>query len=368
MSEPQKRAGKSISQAEFEQFTQLVSSEFKVSASLLDFEVPTYYLKQPQETKQAFLRLLKKLEPTDNVAILRKHERLQDLIVLRILPKPPARQFNVIVNWILFFATIATTFVTGYLISLEIIELAGNKLDPVVGGIAFTVAIMVVLASHEWGHKLFANKRKVDATPPYFIPGLPPLLGIFGLGTYGAVIFQKSTPANRDSLFDISSSGPLAGFIAATIVTAIGLTLSIPIRPPERNVLPPPTPLFILLYGVLNFLRAPQLPSSNILLLHPIALAGWVGLLITMLNLLPVAMLDGGHVVKSLTNENIRGVLTALTLVLLTLKGFWLMIILVLLMSTFELPGPLDDVSSLSKGRKLFTIVLVAIFILSFPL
>ena len=368
MDEARRQAVMQISEGEFERLTQLVSSEFKVAASLLDFGVPTYYIKQPQETKQAFLRLLKKLEPTGNIGILRRHERLERMTVLRIVPKPPTRHYDVKVNWILLFATVATTFVTGYLLSLQIIGLAGHKLDPIVGGVAFTVAIMIVLGSHEWGHKLFAKKRDVDATPPYFLPGLPPLLGIFGLGTYGAVILQKSTPANRDSLFDISSSGPIAGFIAATIVTAIGLTLSIPVRPPEQNVLPPPTPLFLLLQGLLNLMRAPQPPSSNISLLHPIALAGWVGLLITMLNLLPVAMLDGGHVVKSLTNENIRGVLTALTLVLLTLKGFWLMIILVLLMSIFEVPGPLDDVSSLSKGRKLFTIVLVVIFILSFPL
>jgi len=367
MSEASKETKIQITQTDFEQITKLVSTEFKIETALLDYDSPTYYLKQTQETKQTFLRLLKKLEPLNMIAILRKHERVNGIIVLKILPKPPVKPSNLLVNWILFFATIATTFITGYLISLEMIKLAGDVLNPLIGGITFMVAIMVVLGSHEMGHKWFANKKSVEATPPYFIPGPPSFFGLFGLGTYGAVILQKSIPPNRDSLFDIGSSGPIIGFITATIVSALGLALSVPVLRSQQISLPPPTLLFALLYGLSSFQLLPQFPSK-ILLLHPVAVAGWVGMLITMLNLLPVSMLDGGHVARSMINENLRDVLTLLAMVLLTLKGFWLLVILLLYMSMYEHPGPLDDVSHLSTGRKIFTIVLIAIFVLSFPL
>lgn len=358
-----------IQQTDFEQITKLVSTEFQIEVALLHLGIPTYYLKQPQETKQAFLKILKKLEPINMIAILRKHEHIRALIVLKVIPKPPVKPSNILVNWILFFATIVTTFITGYFLSLRIVELAGSVLNPLIGGATFTAAIMAVLFSHEMGHKLSANKKNVEATHPYFIPGPPPIFGLFGIGTFGAVILQKSLPPNRDSLFDIGSSGPIVGFVTSAIVTALGLTLSIPIPTSEGLGMPPQTLLLILLYGVLShFQLMPQSPRGGILFVHPVALAGWVGMLVTMFNLLPVTMLDGGHVARSIGSEEIRSVLTFLAILLLIFKGFWPMTIFVLYLSMHGHPGPLDDVSSLSMGRKLFTMVLIAIFILSSPL
>ena len=110
----------STQQGEFEKLTQIVSAEFQIEEALLEHNVPTYYLKQPQETKQAFLRLLKNLEAMNLIAFLR---RVDNRIVLKIVPKPPVKKSNITVNWILFFATIGTTFVTGYLLSLDLIDL-----------------------------------------------------------------------------------------------------------------------------------------------------------------------------------------------------------------------------------------------------
>ena len=100
------------------------------------------------------------------------------------------------------------------------------------------------------------------------------------------------------------------------------------------------------------------------LLLHPFAFAGWVGLVVTMLNLLPAAMLDGGHVARSILGEKPRLVLAALSIIFLFIEGFYPMGFLVLLMSFYRHPGPLDDVSSLSKGRKLIAVGLIAIFVM----
>jgi len=348
---PSETSEASFAQTDFEQITTLVSGEFQIEEALLEHNIPTYYLKQPQETKQAFLRLLKKLEEMNFIAILRKKD---GRIVLKIVPKPPTKPSNILVNWLLFFATIGTTFLTGYMLS-------GDLTDPLIGGATFTIAIMAVLGTHEMGHKLTANKKGIEATPPYFIPGPPPVGGFLGIGTFGAVIMQKSLPPNKDALFDVGSSGPIVGFILALTVTSVGLLFSptFPIPHEPMNFLPAP-----LIFEIIAIMVV-RLPQGYYIQLHPVAFAGWVGMIITMLNLLPAAMLDGGHVARSLVGEKTRTVLTALSILLLILEDFWPMAIFVLFISRYRHPGPLDDVSSLSNSRKLLTIALVIIFVLS---
>jgi membrane-associated protease RseP (regulator of RpoE activity) len=341
-------------QSDFERITQIVTAEFQVEEALMEHDTPTYYLKWPQETKQAFLRLLRNLEEMKLIAFLRKAD---GRIILKVVPKPPVKPSKTRTNWILFFATIATTFITGYfMLPPEV------GIDPIISGATFTVAILAVLGTHEMGHKLTANKKNMESTPPYFIPGPPPL------GTLGAVIMQKSLPPNRDALFDIGANGPISGFIVATIVSAIGLTLLIPAPPmPGSSEISVPL-MWTLLAQLLSQLNMfPQVnPPNAILLLHPIAYAGWAGMVVTMLNLLPAAMLDGGHVARSIASGKLRTVLTVLSIGFLFLAGteFIAMAFLVLFMSFFQHPGPLDDVSGLSTSRKFLTIVLMIIFVL----
>ena len=344
-------------QADFEEITQLVAAEFQIQEALLEQGIPTYYLISPQETKQAFLRLLHRLEEMNLIAFLRK---IDNRIVLKVVPKPPIKPSNPRTNWILLLATVVTTFITGcFLLPPE----AG--INPFVSGAIFSASILMVLGIHEMGHKLTANKKHIDATSPYFIPGPPPL------GTLGAVIMQKSLPPNRDALFDVGANGPIAGFIIALIFSAIGMTLLIPgeFTPSESLV---PVSWLLLMRGFSGLNLLPQLmPPNNGWYLHPITYAGWAGMLVTMLNLLPAAMLDGGHVARSaLTGDKSRLVLTFASVALLLLAGteFVIMAFLIVFMSMFKHPGPLDDVSSLSRNRKLLTAALVAVFVLSFPI
>lgn len=352
MSEPSNGAAENtLTQIDFDQITKLVSSEFQVKEALVEHGVPTFYLAEPQETKQAFLRVLKNLGPMNLIALLRREA---GRAVLRIVPKPTVTPSNVLINWALFLATIATTFVTGYLISTDVV-------NPLVGGASFTAAMIAVLGIHEMGHKITANRKGIDATLPYFIPGPPPF------GTFGAVIMQKSLPSNKDALFDVGADGPIAGFIIATIVSIIGLTLSVPHAPvPGENTIGVPIAWNIIerLLHSLNIF--PTAPAGWDLLLHPVAFAGWVGMLVTTLNLLPVAMLDGGHVARSVLGEklSLRLVLAALSIAYLVIEDFIPMAFLVVFMLFFRHPGPLDDVSSLSTSRKLVALGLVAIFIL----
>jgi hypothetical protein len=345
-------------QKEFEKLKEAVAAHFQIEEALIEHGVPTFYLKQPQETKKPFLKLLKTLEPLDLMAVLRK---TNGRIALRILRKPPTQPSNVLVNWVLLLATIGTTFTTGYILSQ-------GFTNPLIGGATFTIAIMAVLGLHEIGHKLTANKEGIEATPPYFIPGPPPLGGFLGIGTFGAVIMQKSLPPNKDSLFDVGVSGPILGFIVSAIATIIGLPFSsYDWIPPDEPTLPALLFFRIALLFITPQGPIPDRPGPDHILairLHPVAFAGWVGLFITMLNLMPATMLDGGHVARSLFGEKARAVLTVLSIVFLAVVS-WPMAFFVMFMSMFKHPGPLDDVSELSRGRKLLVVVLVAIFILS---
>jgi Zn-dependent protease len=340
-----------IQGGDFGKITQMVTSELQTEDALVLYNVPTYYLRQPQDTKQPFLKLLKSLDAINMVATLRRED---GRTVLRVIPKPEVKPSNVYINWVLLFLTVVTTFVTGYFYS-------PNVMNPIIGGATFTAAILAVLGTHEMGHKLTANRKGVEATQPYFIPGPPPF------GTFGAVIMQKSLPPNKDALFDIGADGPIAGFLVATAVSIFGLMLLIPV-PKSSNATPIPVP--VLWYVLIRFLHGlnlmPSATSAEDLRLHPVAFAGWAGIIVTMLNLLPAAMLDGGHVVRSIAGEKLRLVLTGLSIGFLFLEGFYPMAILVLFLATYRHPGPLDDVSSLSTGRKFVAIALIGIFVLCF--
>jgi len=343
--------------AQFDQLRDAVESEFEIEDGFMEYGIPTFYVRLRQDSKQAFLRLVKRLEATNFVPILRKRE---EKVVLQIVRKPPVKPSRKIVNLALFLATVGTTFLTGYILSLGWVtkELMS---EPILGAATFTVAIMAILVSHEMGHKLTADLHGVEATMPYFIPGPPPNLG--GLGTFGAVIQQKSLPPNKDALFDIGASGPIVGFIVTIIVTIIGAPLChiITVEPGTPGL--PTSTLFILV----EMLFPPSGTSGNAILLHPVAFAGWVGVLITMLNLVPTGMLDGGHAMRSLFGERTRRILSFFAILILLLLGYWLMAMFAFLLSMQRHPGPLDDVSKLTTGRKLITLVLLLIFVISLP-
>jgi membrane-associated protease RseP (regulator of RpoE activity) len=341
----------------FEQVTRLVTAEFQVEESFLSQGVPTYFLFWPQQTKQPFLRLLEKLKELNLVASLKEAD---GKVTLQVTPRPPVNRSNPIINLVFLAATIASTLVVGYFLLPS-----ATGFNPFLAAALFSASILIVLGVHEMGHKITANRNKMEATSPYFIPGPPPF------GTFGAVIMQKSLPANRDILFDVGASGPIVGFIVALIFSAVGIMMLIPTQiPAGQGSSFVPISWVLLMNSMSGAGLVPQpLPPNNGYYMHPIAWAGWAGMIVTMLNLLPAAMLDGGHVARSIVKGKFRWVLTALSVALLLATGvFWLMAALIVVMSFVKHPGPLDDVSPLSKGRKLLTALLIAVFILSFPI
>ena len=187
-------------------------------------------------------------------------------------------------NLALFLLTLLTTTMQGALVR------HGNaSMFPLADGLSFSLPLMAILLCHEMGHYIAAWRHHVPASLPYFVP-LPPGMGF---GTMGAVILQSRT-SDRRKLIDIGAAGPLAGLAVAIPVLIYGLAIS-PVQPligvgdQEGNSI---------LYAVLKrVIHGAWLPGGGRdVMLHPTAMAGWAGLLVTMLNLLPVGQLDGGHV------------------------------------------------------------------------
>ncbi len=161
------------------------------------------------------------------------------------------------------------------------------------GGPYFAATLMAILVCHEAGHYFVGRHHGVPVSLPYFLP-LPP--GI-SLGTLGAVIRMDEPVQDRDRLFDIGAAGPIAGLAIAIPLLVVGLTLSELAPPPPENVIEGNSILYALLkYAVFGR----WLPGDGLdVSLHPMAFAGWVGLLITMINLIPIGQLDGGHVARA---------------------------------------------------------------------
>jgi len=348
----------------YEQIHQMVSVEFVVEEGFIEYNTPTFYVKQQPNLKQAFVRLYGQLNAKQLVPILKQRG---DRIVLHVISKPSVKLGNPLVNVVLLIATIVTTLITGYDSSLAAASLMPELLpNPWVGAVLFSVAVMSILGSHEMGHKLMSNRHKVEATYPYFIPGLPPL------GTFGAVIQQKSLPPNKDSLFDLGISGPIIGFVVTAFVTLIGIRLSVLLQE-----VPPGTPLAPLpeLFGVpLPFLfgfiliLSPPPGSGSIIWFHPLVQAGAIGMIVTMLNLMPIGQLDGGHVAHVLFNEKVKVALSFLAIFVLLVSGYWFMALLAFLIARIRHPEPLDSVSTLSAGRKLASVLVVVMIVLSFAI
>ena len=336
--------------AQFEQLRIMVEAEFDVEESLIEHGIPTFYVRLRDDSKEAFLRLTKHAESLGFIPLLRRRE---EKVVLQAVPKPstkPSRNTTIVV---LFLATLGTVFLSGYLLSLDIL-----------GAMMFTGAIMAILGSHEMGHKLLADKHAVEATYPYFIPGLPPI------GTFGAVIQQKSLPPNRDALFDIGIAGPLMSFFVSIPITIVGILFSSYTWIPEGSPTLPVPISFWLIALVCEPLGAvppvPIEPGKYLpgISLHPVAFAGWIGMVVTMLNLVPTGMFDGGHVARSLVGERAHRILSYLGIILLAII-WYPMAFFALLFSFYPHPGPLDDVSQPTTLRKLASLGLIAIFILS---
>ena len=184
----------------------------------------------------------------------------------------------------------------------------------VLSGLSFSLPLLLILLAHEAGHYMACQFWRVDASLPYFLPS--PLL----LGTFGAFIRIRSPIYTRKSLFDIGASGPFAGFVALTPFLILGVAMSRVVH----NVSAGDSVIFgtPLLLRIVEELRFGPVPSEAIVL-HPIAMAAWTGLLATAMNLLPMGQLDGGHILYAAAGERWHRLVASSFVLVLVCLGFW---------------------------------------------
>jgi membrane-associated protease RseP (regulator of RpoE activity) len=196
---------------------------------------------------------------------------------------------SVVLSVGLFMVTLLSTTRAGSLTS-------GDAHPQLMSGLRFAIPLMAILLAHELGHYIAARIHGVPASPPFFIPfPWPPL------GTMGAIILMRGRIARRDALLDIGAAGPLAGMVVALPVLVYGIATSpvLPMVPGMSYEMEGRS----LLYNALLWLLKGPIPAGHDIMLSPTAFAGWAGLMVTMINLIPAAQLDGGHVAYALFGE-----------------------------------------------------------------
>ncbi len=301
------------------------------------------------------LEFIKEKADALNMNVMFKEEDAQISIAFR--PKPEKKESKKWINFLLLAITFFTTLAAGAL------QQGINPFIPIANilkGLPFSLSIMIILGSHELGHYFMAKKNKVDTTLPYFIPG-PTIIG-----TFGAVIKIKSPIRDKNSLVEIGAAGPIVGFIFATAAMLIGLSLSTIITPTGKEGIMLGNSILIKFLTNLFF---SDLPETKDVLFHPIAFAGWLGYLVTAINLLPVGQLDGGHILYALFGERHRiigYIIFGSVILLIPLWPGWAIWAIFFLVIRFKHPPPLDSLSPLSLRHKIIGIIALIIFILTF--
>ncbi|MCO8242941.1 site-2 protease family protein [Haladaptatus sp. AB643] len=221
-------------------------------------------------------------------------------------------------NVVLFVATVLSTLIAGA--SWYHVHPFSQPVKAVLTAWPFAFAVMGVLGTHELGHYVMSRYHGVDATLPYFIP-MPTLIG-----TMGAVIRMKGQMPDREALFDIGVSGPLAGLVATVIVTAVGLTLD-PVTVPQSvmnsaNLVEIQFGYPPLLKGIAWVMGQPLTFDNPAKSVNPVVIGGWVGMFVTFLNLIPVGQLDGGHIVRAMIGERQESIAALVPAVLFGLAAY----------------------------------------------
>jgi membrane-associated protease RseP (regulator of RpoE activity) len=344
-----------------------------------------------EDSASAYDQLAASVKPHGLTPLFRMEKGEQ---VIYLVNSPPQQKpSNPWVNVILFVITVFSVMLAGATPDVplpadpvgQILVLLRN----IFTGWPFALAMLGILVAHEFGHYLVSRYHKTPATLPYFIP-----FPFSPLGTMGAAILMKGIPKNKRILFDIGVAGPLAGMLIAIPVLFLGLSMSsLNFIEPSPNsfiegnsliylfakyavfgkLLPEPAsfgglPPF--LYWLRYFFTGQPAPIGGTdVFIHPVAFAGWAGLLVTALNLVPAGTLDGGHVVYSLFGEKARKAFPFLIAIMAVLgffwNGWWLWAFLLFWLGRVN-AETLDQITPLDSKRRLVAILVIILFVLVF--
>ncbi|HEV2130782.1 MAG TPA: site-2 protease family protein [Longimicrobiaceae bacterium] len=307
-------------------------------------------------------------------------------LVRRVRSRQPERWW---LHTLLFLLTALTTTLAGAAMAgrtpLEFTLLSAGTLriplpvafspSELLAGLGLSLPLLIILLGHEMGHYLVARRHGMDVSPPFFIPS-PHWINL--IGTFGAFIRLRSPMINRAMLLDVGIAGPIASFVLSIPAVVVGLALSRTVNHPAVQT---PTSIAVLYDGqpiwlggslLFDSLRALVVGGEGIVLLHPLAFAGWLGLFVTALNLFPLSQLDGGHIVYALIGRWQRQVGLAFLALLLALGTVWWIwwlwagLILLLGRGSIRHPSVFDPDFPVTGVRSLLGWLGVVIFVLTF--
>lgn len=352
-----------------------------------------------EDTAAVYDQLAETLRPMGITPLFRMEGNMHVILLMQgVIQARPSRSW---VNLLLFGLTVITVLMAGAYYSFDysgpppedLLDLFRILLSTLPNGISFAVSLLSILLAHEFGHYIAGRLHNVHVTLPYFIP-----LPLSPLGTMGAFIQVRDIPRNRRVMLDIGIAGPLSGLIVAIPILILGLSLSpvdqLPRVVPENQtitlegnsllylglkylvkgeLLPAPpsyggTPEW--LYWIRYILTSTPLPlGGRDVLMHPIAWAGWAGLLVTAINLIPAGQLDGGHILFVIFGKNSTRLVPVIILALAVLgifwSGWWLWALIIFFLGRSHME-PLDLITPLDARRKLLAGLAVIVFILVF--
>ncbi len=390
-----------LAESQIESLTNIISQYMQISDITWGDEKQNFLVRfrgqLTGDSARAYDEIATALKPYYLTPLFRKDNEQAVILLVQGVANP--KPSNPWINLGLFIATVISVLYAGALYSYNgpsPDNLLGQLLAPLKHlelGIPFAVSLLAILLAHEFGHYLAGRYHKTVVTLPYFIP-----FPLSPFGTMGAAIQLKEPPKNKRILLDIGLAGPIAGLVVAIPVLIYGLTLSkiaplptsisgdfvlqiegnsiiyllskylvfhqwLPV-PLDFNGLPP------LLYWIRYFFTGEPSPLGGLdVIINPIAWAGWAGLLVTALNLIPAGQLDGGHLAYTWLGKKALYlwpfILVGLVLLGFVWSGWWLWALLIFFLGRLY-AEPLDQITPLNRSRKALAILGLVIFLLVF--
>ena len=327
-------------------------------------------------------------EWADQVHVHDWGEGPQAVVLRRVSPDPPVRK---LLHFTLFaLALLSATVAGGFLIGTDPLNTKFTQIggtwvptptafvwSEMMVGLPFSLAFIGILLGHELGHYFAARRHGISVSPPYFIP-FPPYFSL--VGTLGAFIRLRGPMVRRSVLFDVGVAGPVVSFLLSIPVLVIGLRMSQVIPTADADLYP-----FLIrflgepmrigtsaLLEIFTHLSLPALESGQTVVLHPVAFAGWLGLFVTALNLLPLGQLDGGHILYAIAGSRQRAFGIAFVVLMIPLGvvwwGWWLWGGIAILVSRGKVAHPpvLMDQMPVTRWRAVLGWTALVVFILTF--
>lgn len=349
------------------------------------------------DSEAAYDQLSEDLSTLGLLPLFRDDEGGQYILIVDQRPEPKIGP--VWVNILLFVMTILSVMLTGAQFSdFDASTFSEASLEGlirfVIQGWPFAVSLLAILLAHEFGHYIVGRIQGIKVTLPYFIP-----FPFSAFGTMGAFISMKEIPKNKKHLLALGVAGPLIGLLVTIPVLMIGLNLStvgpIEAEMPEGmmlllegnsityllakyitfgELLPRPVTygdVSPVLYWIRYFFTGRPLPLGGLdVQIHPVAWAGWAGLFVTAINLIPAGQLDGGHILYVLLGKKkakriFPFILGALILLGFAWQGWWLWAALIFFVGRYH-AEPLDQITPLTRKHKIFGVITLIVFILTF--